>query len=227
MIKRLLILLFTIFNVLPVIAHADLSQQGQYWFNWQKFGRTPQHGLRYFLQSELRLQDQGNVYERVTLRGGLGYELTPMFILWGGYDLIPLYKNSSKQYQLEQRIWQQFSWQFGKTRKAVWVARSRLEQRWNNRASGTAVRLRGRLTLTLPKLIHETADLIMNYEAFFNLNHPSWVADDVFEQQRALIGVRQHLTENTSILIGYLNELRIRNPNNLMDHILYVAFIMK
>lgn len=179
----------------------------------------------YHLELNVRLFNENNVYDQIIARGGLGYQLTPVVSVWQGYDFVPSLDSASDTIEIEQRLWQQMSWQIRQSSPMMVSSRSRLEERHLENNSAWALRLRQRLMLQFPKQFFGKYNPIIADELFFNLNNPVWVNSNAIDQNRVLLGVAMPVLKSSQLVVGYLNQYKVRSSNNKMNHIIYFSLV--
>ncbi len=118
----------------------------------------------------------------------------------------------------EYRLWQQINWRhhllFGS-----FSTRSRLEERKSLSFSNWAYRFRQRIGLNKP--LSKNLSLIMANEIFFNLNNVNWIITNWLDQNRALLGIEQRMTEKTYLAVGYMNQY-LSTPVPQYNHVLWI-----
>lgn len=223
---------FTLFIFLLLLAvnqsqAKSTAQRGKLWLTAEKKDTfTNNEKWSYLLQLDARFADNETVYEEGKLRAGLGYQALPTIKMGLGYDWIPKIARDSTQVRYEHRFWQQLNWRLAKNQQRRILSVTKLEERKDEGEPQWAMRLREKLQVTFPQKINNRYTPIISDTVFFNLNNPDWVSDDTFDQNRAFIGVSVPITTETSFVIGYLNQWKVREPSNRMNHVLYLALLM-
>ena len=179
------------------------------WGAWYMYFGTNRIADRWSIHSEAQFryyETLGN-FNQMLLRTGLNYHINPNAMVTGGYAYIdtdptfeerPLADASFAGNEiLEHRIFQQFIlrdkvWEF------LFEHRYRLEQRFLDFGgfSETQHRARYRLQLTLP--LTNTFFINLYDEVFLNLQN------EIFGQNRLYAAFGVHITENSSLQLGYL-----------------------
>jgi len=216
-ILSLLILFFSQWVYADTTVHRVSS-----WNNVKFEGRIKDPWL-YLLESDVRIGNGKSFLDRGTIRSALGYELKEHLTLWLGYDFKPIYEDDDGDFNLEQRIWQQVKWDLINKEHFIFTSRTRFEQRTRMDSSGVALRLRQRFIVELIDLFDSKITPIIYEELFFNLNHPEWINDDTLNQQRAFFGFQFPLQKHVNLRLGYINQYLIREPHNIMNHVIYVS----
>lgn len=152
-------------------------------------------------EAQFRYFETSGNFNQLLLRTGGNYHINPNAIATFGYAFIEtdgtFESNPGEENSKENRIFQQFIlknkvWEFG------FEHRYRLEQRFIDFGdrNDTQHRARYRLQLTLPL----TNTFFLNFydEIFINLQ------DDLFGQNRLYFAGGVHITDNSSLQLGYL-----------------------
>lgn len=99
--------------------------------------------------------------------------------------------------------------------------RSRLEERFIERAIHTAWRYRQLLktSIFIPK--HPKYAAVISDEAFFHLNDFNLQRNQGFDQNRLFLGLGYRTSKNSTIEIGYLNQMikRVNSPDYRGDYL--------
>lgn len=188
--------------MMPLLCSAQETGEDE-WGAWYMYFGTNKIAKRFSIHTEaqFRYYEPTSNFNQLLLRTGLNYHINPNAIGTMGYGYIstdgsfeefPNETNSK-----EHRIFQQFI-----LKNKVWELhfehRYRLEQRFLDfgDTTDTQHRARYRIQVTLPL----TNTFFLNFydELFINLQ------DDLFGQNRLYGAVGIHITENSSMQIGYL-----------------------
>lgn len=145
-----LIILAMLFGLLaPKVSHADGGQDFQSWFLVTTTTPLDQNKtLNLYLEAQPRFGDNSSQLERLLLRPGLSFSLTPKIALTAGYAWTPTYidQQYNRDFRNEQRIWEQLSISHGD--EYVFSHRIRQEQRYIQDAAKVAHRTRYLLRLS-------------------------------------------------------------------------------
>ncbi len=153
------------------------------------------------------------------LRPGIGYEIQPGLIAWGGYGRIETF-NATSQIG-EDRFWQQLSWTIGKVFDGTLSSRSRLEQRLVENGNSTGWRARELVRYEHPFFEGSDMSVVFTSETFMALNRTDWGARSGFDQIRNFIGVGFTAFPGSRLELGYMNQYIERpGPVNRSNHIL-------
>lgn len=174
--------------------------------------------IRYQMHPQLRFTDDAYKFQHAILNLALGYPATKNVTGWMGNT----WRNSRRRdgaWTNEYRIWQQMSANF--TLSGINIAsRTRLEERKRIENKDIALRLRERLTFTIPLPVKKYS-IILYDELFFHLNHPDWVSNRFLSQNRAFIGIGIELSKVLMLEMGYLNQFEQHNQlNNVFNFVL-------
>lgn len=207
--------------VLFVSMVSNAQQPGEdEWGAWYMYFGTNKVSEKFSIHTEAqaRYYETTSNFNQLLLRTGLNYHIDPNAIATFGYGYIDT-DNSFGEIpgevnSIEHRIFEQFIlknkvWEF------LFEHRYRLEQRFLDfgDATDTQHRARYRLQMTLPL----TNTFFLNFydEVFINLQ------DDLFGQNRLYAAVGVHVTENSSVQLGYL---RNQFPNAVFDRLQIAVF---
>ena len=165
--------------------------------------------FRYYLEAQPRLGDSWQSWERLVLRGSLGYRVGEKLTLWSGYGYTPGLLNSKNDYQYtpESRLWEMATYdqQIG---KYALNHRGIVEQRWIDSAQGTAHRARYRAKISRPLYTHEnqiTFGVTAFDEIMYNLNSVDNGPSSGYDRNRIFVG--PYWTKNAwRVDAGYLYE---------------------
>lgn len=219
------LLILMVFPALFINAH-QLEVSPMFWGNLKVNGEINENN-HYFAEFQGRKGPERNSLDAIVLRVALGHSLTNNTSLWLGYDFLPEPETSDLKDGLEQRLWQQLTWNFKQTLKLKALSRTRLEERNQFGADEIAVRFRQQLKATIFDAIKNNINLVLSEEIFINFNHPSWITANTIDQNRVFIGVETELNQYTNIVAGYLNQIKFRTPNDNLNHIAYLSLAFK
>ncbi len=224
---RLIFLSIALLFVFLFAIAEPLQQQGGVWAIYTQFGNIKNKKALYLFKADLRMFGANAFYDEAVLEAALGAPLNNALSAWLGYSAIPLWDNVNGRMDFEQRFWQQLKWNIVKNRSIRIALRSRLEQRQFSGADQIALRLRERLSMTFLNVISKGITPLIYDEFFFNLNHPAWVVNKAFSQNRAFIGINFSVGENSKFQIGYMNRLNIQDNQMILDHIAMLVYSVR
>lgn len=214
-----LILIFIAILFCNGIIYANTINNGGEWNKVAFNGNLFSPNWHYRLETNLRFNfPREQMFSQNVNRIGIGYSIANNLSIWAGYVFAPTNSNGSLLY--DQRAWQQLSWKIYQNNAINLSSRTRLEQRWLEGATGTAVRLRQRLKLTFPAVYKNVRPMIFD-EIFFNLTNPDWVNPQLVNQNRAFVGLIVPLSKSLNFTFGYLNQYLPNIPTSAMNHIAY------
>ena len=192
------------FLLMGVTGQLSAQQTGEdKWGAWYMYFGTNKIAERFSIHTEaqFRFYETTSNFNQMLLRTGLNYHIDPNAIATLGYGYIttdgtfeefPNETNSK-----EHRIFQQFIlknkvWEF------LFEHRYRLEQRFLDFGDRTDTQHRGRYRIQMTLPLTDTFFLNFYDELFINLQ------DDLFGQNRLYGALGIHVTNNSSVQVGYL-----------------------
>ncbi|HAT6978883.1 TPA: DUF2490 domain-containing protein [Legionella pneumophila] len=223
--KKKFLFAFSILCIVQVFTFAPArasTRDSQVWTIMNAIGPiNKQHRkIRYWLEMQERIGENISQLSQQVLRPGLGYELWPTTTIWLGYDRIYTAQPFANPPVNENRVWQQLLWSKEYTRFRL-TARSRLEERFIQRAIHTAWRYRQlfKTNIFIPK--HPKYAAVITDEAFFHLNDFNIQRNQGFDQNRLFVGLGYRTSTNSTIEIGYLNQMikRVNSPDYRGDYL--------
>lgn len=212
-------------------ARAELEEDSQLWLAATTIGRWPAGAtdapsrVRYWLEGQIRFDDDASRHQQHILRPGLGYDLTPRLTLWAGYawiDTDPIRGRSTG----EHRPWQQLTWSAAQPLAGfAFSTRSRLEQRLVEDSSDAGWRLRQLFRGQHP--LRGPWSLVLQDEVFVNFNDTDAGAARGFDQNRMFAGFAYQFAPTARAEIGYLNQFIGRlERDDRMNHILSLGIVL-
>jgi hypothetical protein len=210
---------------------AELEEDNQLWLRVTTIGRWPASAteepsrVRYWLEGQVRFDDDASRHQQHILRPGLGYDLTPRLALWAGYAWIytdPIRGRSAG----EHRPWQQLTWAAAQPLAGfAFSTRSRLEQRLVEDSSDTGWRLRQLFRGQRP--LRGPWSVVLQDEVFVNFNDADTGAAGGFDQNRLFAGFAYQFTPTARAEVGYLNQF-IGRPerDDRMHHVLSLGIVL-
>ncbi|KTC83600.1 DUF2490 domain-containing protein [Legionella cincinnatiensis] len=175
---------------------------------------------KYYFEPRLIVLNDRYGFGELHFYYGTGYQLAPNFTPYVGGAYF-LSENTEGVISHENVIWQQFLWDISKTDFLKISNRSRLEERKNTLYSEWSARLREQITLKIP-VKNTKYSLVTFEEGFFNLNHPSWVSDKFFAENRFFFGIGKELSKTANVDIGYINEIKLPRHDQEILNGLYI-----
>jgi len=176
-------------------------------------------------EAQPRFGDDASQVNQLLLRTALGYTFADHWSIWQGYAWTP---DIEPRFKTENRIYQQLLY-VQKFPAIKLMSRTRLEQRWIQDVSGTAVRFRTLLRGQVPLGDQGPWAFVLQDEIFFNLNSPTNGPDGGLDQNRVFIGINRSVNEHVNMDIGY--QLQTINTTdsgvfNVKTSILLVQFFL-
>ncbi|MEM1451002.1 MAG: DUF2490 domain-containing protein [Planctomycetota bacterium] len=200
------------------------DQQGGAWFAFAGAGSFdyPRRASpwRWWLDVHARFFER-SAFDTSIVRPGVGYHLGGGSTLWAGYAWIRSDPRDVAAFD-EHRIWQQYTWG-EKSDVGSLFARTRLEQRFDDRGGEVGWRLRQFLRWTKYLPSTRSWSLRVWNEFFFDLNQTDWGQDPGLSQNRFFAGLGWQPDPDTNLVleVGYLNQfLRREDGEDGMNHII-------
>ncbi|MEM6413677.1 MAG: DUF2490 domain-containing protein [Pseudomonadota bacterium] len=148
------------------------------------------------------------------LRPGVGYRLSDNLSGWVGYARVEARQDGAPDV-IEDRIWQQATYNFGTVLGGRLSGRSRLEQRFFNTGSDTAWRWRQFFRYDRP-FVDTPFRFVLWNETFIDLNDTDFGIESGFGQNRTFIGAGWQFSKPVRVEAGYLfNPISVPNAADL------------
>jgi hypothetical protein len=207
------IFLFLASIPLPVVAAQQAEKM------WSLLTLSGDYGrIVYYIEPQLRLIYGDNLFQQFLTNAGMGYKVTPNWQLWFGQTLSADSQDAVAGSLVEYRLWQQIIWKRRLPSLSL-ISRTRFEERKSLSFPDWAYRLRQRVLLNKP--LTNNLSIVITNEIFFNINKASWIITDRLDQNRAYLGVEQHVSENTYLGVGYMNQY-LSTPIPQSNHVLWI-----
>lgn len=207
---------------------AQTVDDGGAWFGWFAQGKLASADsalapLRWWLDVQDRQRDEGEHFDQLLLRPGLGYALTDRLTAWAGYAYIATDPVRRDEFG-ENRVWQQLTYN-APTEAFTLQGRARLEQRFLETDGDTGWRLRVMGKAMVPLNSEKNLFASVWDEAFWDLNDTDWGERTGFRQNRAFAGLGVHLNEAHKVWleVGYLNQWIDRRGPDKENHLLSIS----
>lgn len=217
------------------LARADVTEDSQYWGAVMAQGSFSSADpnlkrVRWWLEGQGRLFEDGDRLGQSILRPGLGYALTERATVWLGYGWIFNSPAGAGTDDIdEHRIWQQLTWS-KPFEVGMLSTRSRLEQRLVEGGDDTGWRFRQLVKFIFPFDFEPRFSLVGWDEIFVNINHTDWGARDGLDQNRGFVGLGWNFDRASHFRteIGYLNQF-IDSPagKDRVNHILSATLFIR
>lgn len=234
-------------GVTPVQAYEQLGPNTKSDFRlWTPVYLTVKLPSRFLAYMEVnpRIGDDVTNIDQLLLRPALGYQLTENLSIWQGYAWVGNFNQTPTKFIPsnfigENRIFQQAVYT-NKFSIFKFMSRTRLEERWIDHASGTALRFRQMLKLSYPLPVAPDWALVAYDEIFINLNSVD-TYDEVkrgaskgpgagIDQNRFFLGVNKTFNQYFNVDLGYQNQMlnnrSLHGNANLINHILLLQFYL-
>ncbi len=194
-------------------------EDGRTWLNQNMIGDFPIKNWRWYTELQLRLRDKSRHIDQVLIRIAILYDINEQASFWMGYANVTFYLES-REIVKENRIWQQFLYNFKPICNINFQSRTRLEERFFDNSNRTGYRMRQMLRVTAPSCISPKLLLVAYDEVFFYLNDTGYGLKPGIDQNRAFAGLNFALNDNMNLEIGYLNQYIITQRIDRMNHVL-------
>lgn len=174
-----------------------------------------------------RFGDDVSQLDQLILRTAVGYKLDDRWSIWQGYawNTVYYYKGSDQpDFNGEQRIYQQLSYKdkysFLESFPFVKIlSRTRLEERWIQHVSDTALRARTMLRVDVPLPMNPSWGFVTFDEIFVDLNGVSGGPQGGFDQNRFFIGFNKEFMKQFNMDLGYQMQITNSHNDELINHI--------
>lgn len=204
--RRLILSLSALASCVGAPAHAETSQDEQFWLNLTSMGSI-KDDLVYFAEIQPRIGDGISRIDQALFRGAIGWKFSPSVTLYQGFAHIVVPVEGGKDVN-EERSFQQINWTLGKPWAGELSTRTRLEQRWRSDGDDMGWRLREMLRYEKPLNPGSDAlNALVYAEGFVALNDTDWGVRGGFDQLRSFIGAEVGLPGASTLEVGYLNQV--------------------
>ena len=198
---------------LPVVAAQQAEKM------WSLLTLSGDYGkIVYYIEPQLRLIYRNNLFQQFLTNTGMGYKVTPNWQIWFGVTFSADSQDAVAGSLDEYRLWQQIVWKRRLSSVSL-LSRTRFEERKSLFFSDLAYRLRQRVLLNKP--LTNNLSLVISNEMFFNVKKASWIITERLDQNRTYLGVEQHMSKNTYLGVGYMNQY-LSTPTPQSSHVLWI-----
>lgn len=207
------------------LCHANTRDESKVWTDVtvEKEFQPKYHA---YISTRLQSDLDENRTERYRFVGALGYQWLPHLSVWLGYQF-----NTTNQITNAPggyRFFEQLFWQIYKCEHYRLSLRSRLEERKRLGRSEWVIELRERVTLSLPHTIHPKITPVIYDEVFFTFKSSDWLNNQgLIQQNRFFIGLRFPITKHIEFEPGYLNRIRWRTTQSILENIIAINLLYK
>lgn len=174
------------------------------------------------LSSQLRFNQDIGTLERVVLRPSLDYRVNQRLTTTAGYDAHFIRSPADK---MEQRLWEQLLYRMPAGGFKL-SGRLRLEQRFIEHVSGTAVRLRLYADASKPLSGGPWYAKLRN-EIAFGLNRLQGGPRNGFDQNRFFVGMGRTLSPQSKFEFGYQMHYARRVGEDVIIHQLLISVLFQ
>jgi hypothetical protein len=211
--------------VLGGLSHAvaDTEEDGRYWFSIYTQGKLPAENFYWSMDTHPRWRDEGQHFDQLILRPSVFYKFNPKTSVWLGYDTIISHPPSQSS-QRENRLWQQFQYQFDELANVTFTSRTRLEQRRREDFQDVGHRLRQMVRATTPSGVHPSLSWVAFNELFLNLNQTEWGARRGIDQNRLFVGANWKFSDFSNVETGYLHQFINTRTVDRENHVWMTTF---
>lgn len=225
--RRLILSLSALASCLGAPAHAETSQDEQFWLNVTSMGSI-KDDLVYFAEIQPRVGDGISRIDQALFRGAIGWKFSPSVTLYQGFAHIVVPVEGGKDVN-EERSFQQINWTLGKPWAGELSSRTRLEQRWRSDGDDMGWRLREMLRYEKPLNPGSDAlNALVYAEGFVALNDTDWGVRGGFDQLRSFIGAEVGLPGASTLEVGYLNQvINQRGGDTRVNHVASVTLFFR
>lgn len=208
-----------LFACMQSVASAETEEDGAIWFNVNAQGKLPVENLNWYAEIQPRWREEGDHLDLVILRPGIFYKLSAKSSVWAGYANVKSHP-AGRSTTEENRLWQQFLYNFDAIQGVNLQSRTRFEQRRLENSSDTGHRLRQLIRATKPLAGYSNVLLVAWDELFVHLNDTDWGASKGFDQNRLFMGGAWMIKPSVMLEIGYLNQYIHLRDIDRMNHVL-------
>jgi hypothetical protein len=185
--------------------YAQSQEDGRYWMNLNLQGKVYGDNFYWNMDIHPRWREGVSHFDTLIMRPSVFYKFTPKTSVWIGYDTITFHPDGQESYQ-ENRLWEQWMYQFDPIGRVNITSRSRLEQRDREDYRDIAHRWRQMFRFTAPSGFNQKLSWVVYDELFINLNTNSWISRRGIDQNRLFLGGNWKFDDNVNAEIGYLNQ---------------------
>lgn len=187
------------------LAQAETEEDGRVWGSVYLQGKLPVGPLHWSMDTQPRWRQEGRQFDQLILRPAVFLRLDDQRSLWLGFDTIYTHPDGQPVFK-EQRLWQQFQWQFAPSDDLSVMSRTRLEQRKREDFADLGHRLRQMVRISTPSRWQPQLSWVVFDELFIHLNDTDWGVRRGIDQNRLFLGVNWRFDAQTNMDIGYLNQ---------------------
>lgn len=162
-------LLFAIASFSQNIHAQGVQEDGRIWLNVNVQSTLPFEGWNWYAELQPRWREEGHEFDQLIIRPAIFYKFSPKSSAWLGYERAIAHP-AGKSNTYENRVWEQFSYQFDPISDWKIQSRTRLEQRTIESKEDVGFRLRQMVKVVKPISKNVPLSLVLSDEIFINLN---------------------------------------------------------
>lgn len=200
-------------------AQADTEEDGRYWFSLYTQGKLPAENFYWSMDTHPRWRNEGQQFDQLILRPAVFYKFNAKASVWLGYDTVVNHPPSQSAHR-ENRLWQQYQYQFDPIAEMTLTSRTRLEQRRREDFEDVGHRLRQMVRATTPSAWHPQLSWVVFDELFVNLNQTEWGVRRGIDQNRLFVGINWKFSDLSNVDFGYLNHFVNTRTVDRENHVL-------
>lgn len=201
------------------LANAETEEDGRFWLNINAKGSLPIEGLGWYAELQPRWREEGKDFDQLLIHSALFYKPSAKSSVWLGYANVNSHLTGKSNIN-EDRLWQQFAYNFDPIADIAITSRTRFEQRWLSNGDDVGYRLRQVLRLSKPIVSVPNLSWVVSNEYFINTNDTDWGARSGFDQNRLFLGGAYKMKPTAKLYIGYLNQYVNRTNIDRLNHVL-------
>jgi Protein of unknown function (DUF2490) len=206
-------------------AHGETIEDGRLWLTVNAVGKLPVEHWHWYAELQPRWRHEGSELDQLIIRPAIYYALNDHSSIWMGYAHVVTHPAGRSAFE-ENRLWQQYLYNFSPIKSVSIQSRTRFEQRWLENSDDTGYKLRQLVRLTTPSNLHPNLTWVVYDEYFVNLNNTDYSAKKGFDQNRAFIGGNWALSQHAKLEIGYLNQYVNGIKANAENHVLSTTLLL-
>jgi hypothetical protein len=196
-------LILAIFGAAPALA--EVEEDGRYWFSIYSQGKLPVENFYWSMDTHPRWREEGSHFDQLILRPSVFYKFNAKASTWLGYDTIITHPSGQSAFR-ENRLWEQFQYQFDPVAELTFTSRTRFEQRRREDFHEVGHRLRQMVRVTTPSRVHHKLSWVAFDELFINFNQTEWGMHRGIDQNRLFLGANWKFSDFSNIETGYLHQ---------------------
>lgn len=169
----------------------------------------------YYFEVQPRTDLEDSSRSRLLVRPAIVFNLDADQSVWAGVVDVRDYDFKNREF----RLWQQYQKNLS-LGKVIFLNRTRIEERFATGTKDVGLRLRHMIRAQVPAGEESSWSVIIFDEVFVGLNENKSQVQSGFDQNRAFIGIRKNLKNNSFFELGYLNQY---TRSQVMNHIPFIT----